>query len=600
MSKEGRKTLSTEETDRLNAALAMSALASGLSPVKVIEEGLTKHRATSCSATGAALQASYNMEDTVLKWDEKNSPNNSSISTRQTVDAQTEPLDLSSPTVAPKIIRERHDSGHESNTSPEPENESRTTNIIYHEPSFKSNVKFIQAPQANSKGLIRPGVIRPDNLSGLKPMTPNYLSVSPKNNCGVVSPVKSESELDSPALNCATTFAKWTAPFKPAHPRPLSSDCQSYSSSTSGYSSESVSEARSESEIESPCPDRLRSHLPPKKRKHIRHARNWDVELKKKSSPTPGTSAANEDDDVFTPTESPAKIEVGSKQMHLVVRPNSRLPGEKTIRINPKLIQEIQLAVTPDEEGDLPLHIAVVQENKDVIARVIPLMKVAGLSIDTPNALRQTPLHLAVITGAAEIVSYLIKQGAAPDFSDREGNTSLHLAVKHKQLDCLKVMLQDPTKFDINCKNFEGMTPLHVAVQEKSVDVTICLLDHGADIDCQDGKSGRTALHHAVEATCSPLVAELLKRNANVNQPSYSGCSPLHVASGRGHLDIVQLLVQYGADTTMRNFSVSVDNYQAAVQNTHGASGSAKSPSGGQKRNQKASVKRKLREKINT
>ena len=29
------------------------------------------------------------------------------------------------------------------------------------------------------------------------------------------------------------------------------------------------------------------------------------------------------------------------------------------------------------------------QENKDVISRVIPLMKVAGLSIDTPNALQQ-------------------------------------------------------------------------------------------------------------------------------------------------------------------------------------------------------------------
>ena len=72
-----------------------------------------------------------------------------------------------------------------------------------------------------------------------------------------------------------------------------------------------------------------------------------------------------------------------------------------------------------------------------------------------------------MITGEAEIVAYLIKQGAAPDFSDREGNTCLHLAVKHKQLECLKAMLHDTTKFDVNGKNFEGTVKDNLSAANK-------------------------------------------------------------------------------------------------------------------------------------
>ena len=36
--------------------------------------------------------------------------------------------------------------------------------------------------------------------------------------------------------------------------------------------------------------------------------------------------------------------------------------------------------------------------------------------------------------------------------------------------------------------------------------------------------------------------------NADYNVPTYSGCTPLHIASGRGHLEIVAYLISLGAD----------------------------------------------------
>jgi hypothetical protein len=53
----------------------------------------------------------------------------------------------------------------------------------------------------------------------------------------------------------------------------------------------------------------------------------------------------------------------------------------------------------------------------------------------------QTPLHLAVLTGNAEITSMLISFGAQPSVKDSNGNTALHLAVLHGNLDCVKAIL---------------------------------------------------------------------------------------------------------------------------------------------------------------
>lgn len=58
----------------------------------------------------------------------------------------------------------------------------------------------------------------------------------------------------------------------------------------------------------------------------------------------------------------------------------------------------------------------------------------------------------------------------------------------------------------------------------------------------QDGKSGRTPLHHAVETENMDSIAELLKYGANPSEPSFSGNTPIQIASGRGMQAIRQLL----------------------------------------------------------
>jgi FOG: Ankyrin repeat len=70
----------------------------------------------------------------------------------------------------------------------------------------------------------------------------------------------------------------------------------------------------------------------------------------------------------------------------------------------------------------------------------------------------QTPLHLAVLTGNAEITNMLLTFGAQPSVKDSNGNTALHLAVLHGNLDCVKAMLNinNPKSLPLDDFNDEG------------------------------------------------------------------------------------------------------------------------------------------------
>lgn len=79
----------------------------------------------------------------------------------------------------------------------------------------------------------------------------------------------------------------------------------------------------------------------------------------------------------------------------------------------------------------------------------------------------QTPLHLAVLTGNAEITSVLLSFGAQPSVKDSNGNTALHLAVLHGNLDCVKAILNinNTKSLPLDDFNDEGkrMTEFHVS-----------------------------------------------------------------------------------------------------------------------------------------
>lgn len=69
----------------------------------------------------------------------------------------------------------------------------------------------------------------------------------------------------------------------------------------------------------------------------------------------------------------------------------------------------------------------------------------------------------------------------------------------------------------------------------------------------QDSNSGRTPLHHAVEAGKQIIAEFLISRGADVNKKTFAGNTALHTASGRDMEYMVKLLMQNGANVNIAN-----------------------------------------------
>ncbi|XP_056617944.1 B-cell lymphoma 3 protein [Triplophysa dalaica] len=219
-------------------------------------------------------------------------------------------------------------------------------------------------------------------------------------------------------------------------------------------------------------------------------------------------------------------------------------------------LADIAAATHQDEDGDTPLHIAVVKENGELVWWLIEIFRRAHRDLDIFNNLRQTPLHLAVITHQLNLVKALLDAGADPGALDRHGQTALHLCCEHGEANCLDVILRhylhNPSPH-LEIRNYEGLTPLHLAVQNRDKKLAKILLDRGAEINSGDNKSGRSPLMHAVENDCIDMVSLLIESRCDVNAQSYSGNTALHSACGRGRIEIVRLLLKNGADSSLKN-----------------------------------------------
>uniref|UniRef100_A0A3Q4HEY5 BCL3 transcription coactivator n=1 Tax=Neolamprologus brichardi TaxID=32507 RepID=A0A3Q4HEY5_NEOBR len=204
------------------------------------------------------------------------------------------------------------------------------------------------------------------------------------------------------------------------------------------------------------------------------------------------------------------------------------------------------------DKGTVTLHIAVVQGALAIVYKLIQLLVLGHKDVDIYNNLRQTPLHLAVITKQANMVEALLKAGADPAALDRNGQTALHLCCEYDQRDCLSVVLSMPSSATcLEIRNFDGLSPLHLAVLQGRKDLARMLLDAGADINAMDIKSGQSPLMHAVESNNADMVHFLIEV---MNFQSYSGNTALHSACGRGQVETVRLLLKSGADSSLKNY----------------------------------------------
>ncbi|XP_063221674.1 uncharacterized protein LOC134530611 [Bacillus rossius redtenbacheri] len=198
-----------------------------------------------------------------------------------------------------------------------------------------------------------------------------------------------------------------------------------------------------------------------------------------------------------------------------------------------KLYYEWIESVIPDSDGNVELHYAVTEENVNLVRRQCMVICARKLSVDLKNDDGETPLHLAVRSGHKQITQILLNHGADPCVKNSSGNTALHLAVLAGSGGSLRALLsrEGTWTLPLDVLNDEGLGPLHLCAMNGRNKQLLELLAAGASVNLEDGRSGRTALFHAVEADNNQVVRVLLAAGADSSLPNYSGHTPLHAAS---------------------------------------------------------------------
>ena len=138
-----------------------------------------------------------------------------------------------------------------------------------------------------------------------------------------------------------------------------------------------------------------------------------------------------------------------------------------------------------------------------------------------------------------------------------EGNTYLHFAAKHGQIDVFKVILENETDKDLS--NYSGFTPFLFSCLAGHVNITKMLIQksYKLKIDLRrTNKYGDTAIHLACISGNSKL-AELIMKNSDkfkidVNQMNNNFESAFSYACQFGHLDIVKMILDQSESLTFK------------------------------------------------
>mmetsp|Transcript_14784 Transcript_14784/g.21121 ORF Transcript_14784/g.21121 Transcript_14784/m.21121 type:complete len:378 (+) Transcript_14784:183-1316(+) len=170
----------------------------------------------------------------------------------------------------------------------------------------------------------------------------------------------------------------------------------------------------------------------------------------------------------------------------------------------------------------------------------------SGASIhSTVLSTKNTPLHEAASKGSEEIVRLLIDHGAVADCKNAFGNTPLHSAVRSGSVDVVRLFGNFSNIF--NATNNCNSTPLHYCA-------FLTAQDEGSLHSKSDSSTPRST--HKLGLDPYLQIAAILlhkgKDTIDVDIPDKNGYTPLHVASQKGCIDMIRLLVDSGASLVLK------------------------------------------------
>ncbi|XP_032526441.2 protein phosphatase 1 regulatory subunit 12C isoform X5 [Danaus plexippus] len=213
--------------------------------------------------------------------------------------------------------------------------------------------------------------------------------------------------------------------------------------------------------------------------------------------------------------------------------------------------------------------------DKEEVQRLLKM----GADINTANVDGLTALHQACIDDNLEMVEFLVEHGADVNRGDNEGWTPLHATASCGFLSIARYLLENGA--DVAAVNYDGELSVDIAESDKMEELLQKVIDDKG-IDCEksrnaevnkllsdaknwaahgyvevrDPKTGGTPLHVAAAKGYIDVAQTLLDEcNVDPDCVDYEGWSPLHAAALWGQKEAAAILIKYGADPNLKNYS---------------------------------------------
>ena len=230
------------------------------------------------------------------------------------------------------------------------------------------------------------------------------------------------------------------------------------------------------------------------------------------------------------------------------------------VSLLPTLKQAGASPLARDRQGDDALAHAA---RMGRVAMVVALLDVDAatreVELNRPDVVGSTPLIVAALADRAAAAQRLIEADADVNFVNAQGETALSAAAYRANFELVSALLAHgakPATVDRTAKS-----PILYAAARGSDRIVAALLDRGIDPNARYGADLTALMWAAGYADTAPAdgalrtVRLLLSRGAKLDLVDDRGRSALMIAAQLGHADIVEALLDAGAEKTLKDKS---------------------------------------------
>ncbi|EDS35492.1 conserved hypothetical protein [Culex quinquefasciatus] len=212
------------------------------------------------------------------------------------------------------------------------------------------------------------------------------------------------------------------------------------------------------------------------------------------------------------------------------------------------------------EHGRTALHLAAIYDNEEC-ARI--LISEFGASPRKPCNNGYYPIHEAAKNASSKTMEVFFQWGESKgctreemiSFYDSEGNVPLHSAVHGGDIKAVELCMKSGAK--ISTQQHDLSTPVHLAAAQGAIDIVKLMflmqpLEKRISLNCTDIQK-MTPLHCAANFDHPEIVEYLVQEGADINALDKENRSPLLLSASRAGWRTVMILIRLGANIELKD-----------------------------------------------